>query len=132
MGTHRSGADAHAAAAVPEVHCKGADYAALDGKPISELAVFADCGKDEKGKAGLKIARSRRNQERAVPEPVKRVPPGFGTTLYMHFDSDRVLKFEPSISTSGLTCGDLQPHAEKPGEGGAASGEQKTQGPAHE
>ena len=66
----------------------------------------------------------------AVPEPVKRVPPGFGTTLYMHFDSDRVLKFEPSISTSGLTCGELQANADKPGEAGAASGEQKTQGPA--
>ena len=59
----------------------------------------------------------------------KRVPPGFGTTLYMHFDSDRVLKFEPSISTSGLTCGELQPDADKPGEAGTASGEQKTQGP---
>ena len=36
----------------PEVHCKGADYAALDGKPISELAVVTDCRKDKKGKAG--------------------------------------------------------------------------------
>ncbi len=68
----------------------------------------------------------------AVPEPVKRVPPGFGTTLSMHFDSDRVLKFEPSISTSGLTCGELQPDADKPGEAGTASGEQKTQGPPQE
>ena len=47
----------------------------------------------------------------------------------MHFDSDRVLKFEPSISTSGLTCGELQPDADKPGETDAAPGEQKTQGP---
>ena len=43
LGAHRSGADAHAAAAVPEVPCKGADHAPLDAKPISELAVVTDC-----------------------------------------------------------------------------------------
>ena len=72
----------------------------------------------------------RRQAPAAVPEPAKRVPRGFGTTLYMHFDSDRVLKFEPSISDlSGLTCGELTANADKPGEACAASGEQKTQGP---
>ncbi len=68
----------------------------------------------------------------AVPEPAKRVPRGFGTTLYMYSTSDRGLTFEPSISTSGLTCDELEANADKPGEAGAASGEQKTQGPAHE
>ena len=49
-----------------------------------------------------------------VPEPAKPVTRGFGTTLYMHFTSDRGLTFEPSISTSGLSCGELQANADKP------------------
>ena len=61
----------------------------------------------------------------AVPEPAKRVPRGFGTTLYMHFDSDRVLKFEPSISTSGLTCGELKPTRTSPAKPARLPGSRK-------